>query len=289
MNRAPVSPVSLRNDLPRELERIIHKALEKDRALRYQHADEIRDDLSRLKQAGTSNPGAAAAASPKRPIMRWLPLAMLAVLILAGLWLRFAGGSGSKKYALAESSREQKLEGQEFPAVSFLEASLGQAAAAENSLRLYAEACPWMTPAGIDLFRARNQLISTLPLRPSRVPWFPEHWMPLYEARAALAQKGYSRAEQLLHRTLFLHRWLLTFVGQRHRSSPLVSQLCRFHLGQGYEATAKRGQAADEYRMFLSSFEGSPTRLPQLADARDALKRLGAPCSSFSLPDASGK
>ena len=59
LNRAPVSPIRLKPDLPARLEEIINKVLEKDRDLRYQHAYDIRADLKRLKrdtESGSSAP-----------------------------------------------------------------------------------------------------------------------------------------------------------------------------------------------------------------------------------------
>src|SRR6202451_1875177 len=54
LNRVPVAPVRLNPDLPAEIERIVSKALEKDRNLRYQHAADMSGDLQRVKRDTTS-------------------------------------------------------------------------------------------------------------------------------------------------------------------------------------------------------------------------------------------
>jgi eukaryotic-like serine/threonine-protein kinase len=50
LDAAPTPAVRLNPDVPPKLDDIIHKALEKDRNLRYQHAADMRTDLQRLKR-----------------------------------------------------------------------------------------------------------------------------------------------------------------------------------------------------------------------------------------------
>ncbi|MGA7631333.1 MAG: protein kinase [Terriglobales bacterium] len=59
LDRAPTAAARMNPDLPVELERIINKALEKDRDLRYQHAADMRADLKRLKRETESSRPAA--------------------------------------------------------------------------------------------------------------------------------------------------------------------------------------------------------------------------------------
>jgi eukaryotic-like serine/threonine-protein kinase len=63
LNRVPTPPPQLNPILPLDLNRIIGRALEKDRELRYQTASEIRAELRRLKRDLDSNRNAAAQSS----------------------------------------------------------------------------------------------------------------------------------------------------------------------------------------------------------------------------------
>ena len=63
LERQPVPAVRLNPDVPSKLEDVINKALEKDRALRYQSAADMRTDLQRLKRDTESKHSVAAAES----------------------------------------------------------------------------------------------------------------------------------------------------------------------------------------------------------------------------------
>jgi serine/threonine protein kinase/tetratricopeptide (TPR) repeat protein len=56
LNREPAPPTQANAALPPDLDRILGKALEKDRALRYQHASDLKTDLLRLKRDVSSGP-----------------------------------------------------------------------------------------------------------------------------------------------------------------------------------------------------------------------------------------
>ena len=70
LDAMPTAAVRLNPDVPADLERIINKALEKDRNLRYQSAAEMRADLQRLKR-DTESHVTAAHSSERTGSERW--------------------------------------------------------------------------------------------------------------------------------------------------------------------------------------------------------------------------
>jgi serine/threonine protein kinase/TolA-binding protein len=67
LNRDPAPPSQFNPAISPELDRIIAKALEKDRALRYQTAADLRADLQRLQRDSSKRVSAASASRPAMP------------------------------------------------------------------------------------------------------------------------------------------------------------------------------------------------------------------------------
>ena len=90
LNRQPVPPLRLNPDLPGGLDRVIAKALEKDPALRYQGAAEMKADLKRLLRDTGPVPLAAGLEVGKRRLSRRslaaFAGALALVVVAAGVW-----------------------------------------------------------------------------------------------------------------------------------------------------------------------------------------------------------
>ena len=190
-----------------------------------------------------------------------------------------AGLTGDVTPALS-FARQQKLHGEELPALALLESMHGDANASERTLQQYAS-MGRTSSRSIEVRRALQQMITSVVRSDgggalaavAGLPNFREDPWLFNRGRAHLLLNDYGAAEQDFKNTL-LQSHNMGNLGFMLAHVPLYAVLSHFYLGQLYEKTGKGQQAIDEYQSFLSHFEGLRTRLPQVMEAREALKRL---------------
>ena len=114
LERTPPNPSAVNENLPSRFNEIVSKALEKDRALRYQSAAEIGADLKRLKRDSDSTRVtlAASAAAPAPQAPRWkLRAGLLGVGLAFAVVLAFALLYGGKlKQTLNQATYQSPAE-----------------------------------------------------------------------------------------------------------------------------------------------------------------------------------
>jgi len=116
LDTQPVPAFRLNPEIPPELDRIINKALEKDRNLRYQNAADLRTDLSRLKRdldsgrsstaVGSETPATAISSTKITPSVHsrrllWAGAALLLAIVAAGAFWIHSKSQSSKFSSIA--------------------------------------------------------------------------------------------------------------------------------------------------------------------------------------------
>ncbi len=126
INEDPEPVTALRSGVPMELERIVLKALSKDPAMRYQHADDLVADLKALRQTTsstsriskpvqtTSGISQLRTPAPKRSFMPYAVIVLIALLLGAGLMLAIASRSDTRQAPVTRLILPAENEDREF-------------------------------------------------------------------------------------------------------------------------------------------------------------------------------
>jgi eukaryotic-like serine/threonine-protein kinase len=198
-----------------------------------------------------------------------LPITLLSVLL------------GENPATVDSYVRQQKLGGEELSVLAFVETMEGNSSAAHENLQKYAALHPRYTPRAMEIRQAYFDVATDVQKgdgqaalnRLAGIPYSENGVYTFFRGRAHLLVKDYTSAEADFQAVLRIERYLENGRVMVARF-PIIEILGHYYLGQIYETTGKRDQAINEYQEFLSHFSNSKTRLAQVVNARDVLKRL---------------
>jgi tetratricopeptide (TPR) repeat protein len=177
--------------------------------------------------------------------------------------------------------QQQKLDDYEQRTVAFLQTMAGNPSAARQSLQRFAASHPWIAPRALEIDQASADIAAAVHRgdgqealsRASSIPDFRTADLLFLKSRAHLLTNDYGSAETEFRAALRSERSVEN-TGALTQRFPVIGILCHYYLGQLYERTSKHDQAINEYQEFLSHFPSSQSRLPQVGEARIALKQL---------------
>jgi tetratricopeptide (TPR) repeat protein len=178
-------------------------------------------------------------------------------------------------------AQQQKLDGEELVVIAFLQTMQGNEAAAEQNRQKFYGDRPRLSQFAQNLERIHDATWLAIEhgdgqgavSQVARVPNYQRPNLLYLRGRAHLLAGDLAAAEDDFKKT---QSWDHNLENTRVMTlrTPMWSVLAEFYLGQVYEKQEKRDQAMNEYQGFLSHFESSHTKLPQVAEARTALKKL---------------
>ncbi len=175
--------------------------------------------------------------------------------------------------------QQQKLDGEELLTLAYLQTIAGDTAAAQRSLNQFSSTHPWVSPRVLEVGKAIAEMQAAVERKDGQAALahaanIPDFSTVLFlKGRAHLLLKDDASTETALRRSLLFDRRQSNIPIMRLRF-PAMEIVTHYYLGQMYDRAGKRDQAVNEYQEFLSPFENSHTRLPEVAEARTALKRL---------------
>ena len=195
----------------------------------------------------------------------------------ARLSLMLGQGPGALSFA-----QQQRLGGEELLALASLQTMNKDASAAQQSLKQFASTHPGVSARYTEIQRTINEAQAAMESNDGQTALnlgasipdmqFPE--LLFLKGRSHLLTNDYAAAEVEFRRVAVRSRGQVSNLAFIRRRFPAIELLSHYYLGQVYERTGKRDQAINEYQEFLSHFESSHTRLPQVAEARTTLQRL---------------